>query len=147
MVWLHCPVVPKGKSKKLHTPWEGPFQIVSKLSDITYRIQDMQKHCRRLVVHFNHLKRCPPDIRLPVPSEDLQFLTTLSDITEGRSLPGDNNLPSMTSPRTRYATCNRRSPTTLLLISHTKYGTYFFEDGTCVTVTHANVLPIIMSRD
>ena len=86
LVWLHCPAVPKGKSKKLHTPWKGPFQVVSKLSDImsdiTHRIQDIQKHRRRLVVHFNHLKQCPQDIRFPVPPDDtLQSLTTISDNT------------------------------------------------------------------
>ena len=84
LVWLHCPAVPKGKSKKLHTPWKGPFQVVSKLSDVMYCIQNIQKYRRRFVVHFNRLKWCPPDIRLPVPPGDtLQSLTTLSDNTPG----------------------------------------------------------------
>ena len=39
LVWLHSPVVPHGSSHKLHHPWTGPYKIVKKLSDITYRIQ------------------------------------------------------------------------------------------------------------
>ena len=45
LVWLHCPVVPRCKSKKLHWPWSRPFRVVSKLS---YRIQNMTA-CRQ---HF-----------------------------------------------------------------------------------------------
>ena len=39
LVWLHCPAVPRGKSKKFHCPWVGPFRIVRKVSDATYCIQ------------------------------------------------------------------------------------------------------------
>ena len=28
LVWLHTPVVPKGKPRKLHCPWTGPFRVV-----------------------------------------------------------------------------------------------------------------------
>ena len=27
-VWLHCPAVPKGRCKKFHRPWQGPFTVV-----------------------------------------------------------------------------------------------------------------------
>ena len=57
-VWLHSTVVPRGKSHKFHCPWSGPFVIVKILSDVVYRIQDVQRPRRRHVVHFDRLKRC-----------------------------------------------------------------------------------------
>ena len=52
--------------QKLHCPWSGPYRIIKKLSTAVYRIQDTRLHIRkRLVVHFNHLKSCPPDMRIP----------------------------------------------------------------------------------
>ena len=38
LVWLHSPVVPRGKSRKFHHPWTGPWRITECLSDVTYRI-------------------------------------------------------------------------------------------------------------
>ena len=58
IVWLHSSVVPRNKSKKLHHPWTGPYEVVTKLSDVTYRIRDIEKKRIRRVVHFNRLKRC-----------------------------------------------------------------------------------------
>ena len=66
LVWLYSPVVPRGQSKKLRHPWTGPFRVVRKLSDAVYRIQNTQAPRQRLVVHFDRLKSCPSDIRLPV---------------------------------------------------------------------------------
>ena len=31
----------KGKSKKLYQPWSGPFIVVKRLSDVTYRVEDV----------------------------------------------------------------------------------------------------------
>ena len=39
LVWLHNPSKRKGLSPKLQRRWEGPYRIVDKLSDVTYRIQ------------------------------------------------------------------------------------------------------------
>ena len=41
LVWLHSPVVPRGKSKKFHHPWTGPFKVIKCLSEVTYRIQSV----------------------------------------------------------------------------------------------------------
>ena len=38
-VWLHCPAIPKGQSRKFHRPWQGPYRVVTVLSDVVYRIQ------------------------------------------------------------------------------------------------------------
>ena len=55
-VWVLFPQTPRGKSKKLYRPWSGPFVVVKKLSDVTYRVQEVKNCRRRLVVHFNRLK-------------------------------------------------------------------------------------------
>ena len=64
LVWLHSSVVPRGASRKFHRPWTGPYKIVKKLADITYRIQNCREGCHRLVVHFDRLKPCPKDMRV-----------------------------------------------------------------------------------
>ena len=69
LVWLHSPVVPAGRSKKLHRPWTGPFKILKKLSEQVYRIQSTVGTKRRLVVHFDRLK--PYQVNLPEQSGDL----------------------------------------------------------------------------
>jgi len=39
LVWVLNPKVPKNSSKKLFHPWNGPFRVIKKLSECTYRIQ------------------------------------------------------------------------------------------------------------
>ena len=56
LVWLCNPAVPKGTSCKLYTPWTGPYKIVKCLSDLVYRIQDMNRKRKKLVVNFDRLK-------------------------------------------------------------------------------------------
>ena len=67
LVWLHSPAVPRCQSKKLHVhcPSVGPFRVVSKLSDTVYCVQNTLARRRRTVVHFDCLKPCPPDVRIP----------------------------------------------------------------------------------
>ena len=36
-VWVHNPAVPRGKSKKLHQPWTGPFRVLETCSTLTTR--------------------------------------------------------------------------------------------------------------
>ena len=67
LVWLHNPAVPRGKSRKLHQPWTGPYRVVAKPSDSVYRLQHVQFRRRRPVVHFNRLKHCSAGTRLPSP--------------------------------------------------------------------------------
>ena len=68
LVWLHSPVTPRGQSRKLSWPWTGPFRIVRHISDATYRIQNVSLSHHRLVVHFDCLKLCPPNMRFPAES-------------------------------------------------------------------------------
>ena len=63
-VWLHNPAVPRGRSKKLHRPWGGPYRVVARVSETVYRLQHLQRPRCKPIVHFDRLKRCPGDIRL-----------------------------------------------------------------------------------
>ena len=44
-VWLHVPVVKKGKNLKLSRPWQGPNTVVKRLSDVVYRIELVSTGC------------------------------------------------------------------------------------------------------
>lgn len=54
-VWLRSYRKPRGLSRKLQLRWEGPFKIVGKISDLTYKVQKNKKSDFK-VVHFNRLK-------------------------------------------------------------------------------------------
>ena len=69
----------RGKSKKLHRWWTGPFKVVKRLSKVTYRIQHVKNRAKWLVVHFDRLKRCHPDVRL---SEQLEAGTNQPRMSE-----------------------------------------------------------------
>ena len=78
-VWVLFPQTPRGKSKKLYRPWNGPFVVVKKLSDVTYRMQEVKNRRRRLVVQFNRLKpykgkgaNCQPSQREVSPDRQMQ---------------------------------------------------------------------------
>jgi len=51
---LFNPQSKKGKIPKLQSNWEGPYRIVKKLSDITFRIQKSARH-KFKVVHADKL--------------------------------------------------------------------------------------------
>lgn len=127
-VWLHSPVVPRGNSRKLHCPWKGPYTIVKKISDSTYRIRHLQKRKDRQVVHFNRLKSCPKNVRLEdagTPAgqrTSIPLVPTDADPAEHRDIeivegPEDDLLPTMESNAEpvqqqlrRYPTRDRRAP-------------------------------------
>lgn len=54
-VWLHNVRRRKGRNPKLDSPWEGPYLVVSALSDVTYRIQRNRK-AKPKVIHADRLK-------------------------------------------------------------------------------------------
>ena len=127
-VWLHSPVIPRGNSRKLYRPWKGPYTIVKKISDSTYRVQHLQKRKDRQVVHFNRLKSCPKSIRLEdaeIPTDQrtsIPLAPTDTDLAEHMDIeivegPEDDQLPVMASnPESvqhqvrRYPTRDRRVP-------------------------------------
>lgn len=73
LVWLHSPVVPRGGSRKLHHPWTGPWKILKRISDATYRIQDEKVKQKRIVVHFNRLKQVALGTRIQDPDTQTQL--------------------------------------------------------------------------
>ena len=81
LVWLFNPVVPKGRAKKFHKPWSGPFKVISRLSDNTYRIKNTRRPFKTKVVHFDRLKQCMPGTRLPQYPHNVQRWFTDSSNT------------------------------------------------------------------
>lgn len=54
LVWLYNPKRRRGYSPKLQSSWEGPYEIITRLNDVVYRIK-MQPKGKPKVVHFNRL--------------------------------------------------------------------------------------------
>ena len=94
LVWLHSPVVPRGGSRKLHHPWTGPWRVLKRISDATYRIQDQKMKRKRLVVHFNRLKPVRPGTRFtPEPDSNPLSDTTSDDAATHHPTSTDPQLP------------------------------------------------------
>ncbi|KAJ8946612.1 hypothetical protein NQ318_007215 [Aromia moschata] len=53
-VWLYNPQRRRGLSPKLQSSWEGPYEVVTRINDVVYRIQKLPGGKPR-VVHFNRL--------------------------------------------------------------------------------------------
>ena len=56
LVWLHQQTRRKGKSPKLQTRWEGPYKVVTRINDVTYRIQRQPRGALK-VVRIDRLAR------------------------------------------------------------------------------------------
>ena len=46
-VWLLCVAVPRGCPKKFHNQWKGPFQVIKRISDVTYQIQNLRRRSQK----------------------------------------------------------------------------------------------------
>ena len=133
LVWLHSKVVPRGQSRKLHHPWKGPFRVLKRISDVTYRIQNEQCKRQRLVVHFDRLKPCNTKVRLekqakrqhskpvttdqrkPIGSEleqvDFEDTEVIIPPADSSSQPQQQRTPPRVETRPpRYPTRTRRPP-------------------------------------
>ncbi|KAJ8947826.1 hypothetical protein NQ318_009970 [Aromia moschata] len=53
-VWLYNSQRRRGLSPKLQSSWEGPYEVVTRINDVVYRIQKLPRGKPR-VVHFNRL--------------------------------------------------------------------------------------------
>lgn len=56
-VWRMVHYRKKGRSKKLSALWEGPYMVIKKITDVVYRLKK-EGGRKRVVVHFNNLKKC-----------------------------------------------------------------------------------------
>ena len=63
LVWLFEPH--KAKSRKIHLPWHGPFEFLSRTSEVIYIICKRRNKEKWQKVHFNRLKpyRGDPEVR------------------------------------------------------------------------------------
>ena len=57
LVLRFSPQLKPGEPNKFHRQWEGPYKIVERVSEVTYRVRSIGRPSRRSsVVHFNHLR-------------------------------------------------------------------------------------------
>jgi len=54
-VWLYNPQRKKGRTPKLQTPWESPWEVTKQVMDVVYRIQRTPKGKPKFV-HHDRLK-------------------------------------------------------------------------------------------
>jgi len=55
-IWLYTPVTKPGLSAKLTHHWHGPYTVLTKLSDVTYKLQDPDNKSKTLTSHVNRMK-------------------------------------------------------------------------------------------
>ena len=48
----------KSESRKLQSPWVGPFIIVDRISEVNYKIQPENNAGHKHIVHYNRLRLC-----------------------------------------------------------------------------------------
>jgi len=62
-----------GLHGRLSESWEGPYEVVDKLSCVNYRVRQLQSKSKGKVVHVNATKRYRDRV------EDVRRLTVLAD--------------------------------------------------------------------
>ena len=102
--------IPPGQSKKLCHPWSGPFEVIKRLSDATYRIVDRTTKRNRQVVHFDRLKLCPPGTRCQVFRQPLQTTPLQSSSTTTVPFGTDLQLVDEDNVPRRYPERTHRPP-------------------------------------
>ena len=57
LVLHYTPQLKPGEANKFHRQWEGPFEVVEHVMDVTYLVKKVRGRSRRSqVVHFNNLR-------------------------------------------------------------------------------------------
>ena len=57
LVLRYTPQLKPGEANKFHRQWEGPFEVVERVTDVTYLVKKVRGRSRRSqVVHFNNLR-------------------------------------------------------------------------------------------
>ena len=62
-VWLFTPKKKVGRTPKLQRWWEGPFAVLQRINDVTYKIQRTAR-AKPQIVHRNRLKSYKGDVQL-----------------------------------------------------------------------------------
>eukprot|EP00731_Ephydatia_muelleri_P025679 Em0017g762a len=98
-VWLYCPAVPQGHSKKLHACWKGPYTVAKVYEKGVYQIKWNLPPHKQQVVHFDRLKPYLTrhlDDEL-MPDEFGREEHSLDETTENEALIQDRNTDETTS--------------------------------------------------
>ncbi|CAB4035990.1 Retrovirus-related Pol poly from transposon 412 [Paramuricea clavata] len=118
-VWLNNKAVPKGLSRKFHSPWTGPYVVIKRLGKVNYHIKPGPGNGKTRVVHRNRLKL---DIRQPRIEETLsvdqpekhnsrvELLPGEPVIHHGERLADAQLLPAEELIQLRRSNRNRRQP-------------------------------------
>ena len=69
LVWLHSPTVSRGKPRKLHHPWTGPFRVVKRPADVVYQLQHTQGQSRPVISTTSNHAPMTPDYSPVVEDE------------------------------------------------------------------------------
>jgi hypothetical protein len=89
-VWLYNPANKPGLSPKLISKWKGPYIIVQKLSDVSYKISG-SKQTGVKVVHYNRLKKCCTPVAQP---EKVTIQNDNEDDNQGFIVPNTVEIPT-----------------------------------------------------
>jgi len=54
-VWLFNPQRIVGRTPKLQSNWEGPYEVIKRLNDVVYCIRKLDKHRKNKIVHLDRL--------------------------------------------------------------------------------------------
>jgi hypothetical protein len=54
-VWLYCPTQSRKMSSKLQPSWEGPYKVITQISDLVCRIQ-WHPRVKMMVLHLDRLE-------------------------------------------------------------------------------------------
>ena len=100
-VYYFYPVKNVHTSKESYFMWKGPYTVITKISDLIYRIQE-KPGSEPIIVHHNKLK--PAHCRNPV---DITWLET-NETTNSQNLSSDTNQEDELSSRPRR-TCQMPS--------------------------------------
>ncbi|KAK2922219.1 hypothetical protein Q8A73_001704 [Channa argus] len=83
-VLVYCPVRKRGLSPKLTSHWQGPGEILDRISEVVYRVR-MPGRGRRVVLHRDRLAPSNPLAPNPVtePEDSLLSATTSASMNNG----------------------------------------------------------------
>ena len=57
LVLRYTPQLNSGEGSEFHKQWQGPYQIVKRVTEVTYLVKKVQGHSRRSrVIHFDNLR-------------------------------------------------------------------------------------------
>ena len=101
-VWLFCKH--KAISKKFNLPWEGPYLVLERISDVTYKIaKEPVKEGRWQIVHYNRLKPYIAEAERPRRESNRAKQTDYDEDTDSEVTESEED----TKPETAEHTENR----------------------------------------